>query len=173
MKKVAVTYFEPFGGRTTNASKEVVTALKDYETYELPVSWNQVVLQLKAIFKQKPDCLFMVGEAGSYREITIEKCAHNLANGIDNDNIEKSNTAIIPFAFDCIETQFDLSSVPFCISENAGQYLCNYSYYNALMLADNTKVIFIHLPYIEKEGPNSLVNLEKQLNQIIDILTKE
>ena len=34
MKKIFVTYFEPFDGRDTNASKEVVSLLNDYQIFE-------------------------------------------------------------------------------------------------------------------------------------------
>ena len=163
MKKIFATYFEPFGGRTTNASKEVVTLLRDYQIKELPVSWEKVPFLLDDILSNEPDYLFLIGEAGSYKEITIEKIAHNIAHGIDNYKVGKDNECIIENAPNELITALDLSNIPYKISEDAGKYLCNFSYYLALSKAINTKVLFIHLPYI-----NENVNLLKE--QLLDII---
>lgn len=172
MKKIIVTHFEPFGGRTTNVSKEVVSLLGDFEIKELPVSWNKVPNHIDDIFSNNPDYLFLIGEAGSYKQITIEKVAHNISNGKDNDGTNKDNEPIIGGAPDILTTQFDLSELKYFISEDAGKYLCNYTYYLALSKAKNCKVLFVHLPYIEENGANSVENLKKDLLNIINTLTK-
>ena len=168
MNKVVVTYFEPFGGRTTNASKEVVTLLRDYQIKELPVSWEKVPFLLDDILSNEPDYLFLIGEAGSYKEITIEKIAHNIAHGIDNYKVGKDNECIIENAPNELITALDLSNIPYKISEDAGKYLCNFSYYLALSKAINTKVLFIHLPYINE----NVSLLKEQLLDIIKTLSK-
>ena len=140
MNKVVVTYFEPFGGRTTNASKEVVSLLSGYQTKELPVSWSKIPASLDEIFINEPDYLFLVGEARSYEEISMEKIAHNISNGKDNDGVNKDNEPIIVGSSNEILTPFDLSKLPYRISENAGKYLCNYTYYLALSKAKKCKV---------------------------------
>ena len=91
MKNIVVTYFEPFGGRNTNASKEVVSLLKKYKTKELPVSWSKIPALIDDILSTKVDYLFLVGEAGSYKEISLEKYARNIAHGIDNSGLSKEN----------------------------------------------------------------------------------
>ena len=171
MKKIVVTYFEPFGGRTTNASKEVVTLLNDYQIKELPVSWEKVPFLIDDILSNEPDYLFLVGEAGSYKEISMEKYAHNIAHGIDNFGVNKDNEPIINGGTDALTTTFDLSKLPYRVSENAGRYLCNYTYYQALLKAKKTKVLFIHLPYLD-EANNTLINLKDALSHIIEELIK-
>ena len=171
MKKIVVTYFEPFGGRTTNASKEVVTLLNDYQIKELPVSWEKVPFLIDDILSNEPDYLFLVGEAGSYKEISMEKYAHNIAHGIDNFGVNKDNEPIINGGTDALTTTFDLSKLPYRVSENAGRYLCNYTYYQALMKYKKTKVLFIHLPYIDSDN-NTLTNLKNALSTIIEELIK-
>ena len=168
MKNVVVTYFEPFGGRTTNASKEAVSLLSDFKIKQLPVSWDNVVPLIDEILNDEPDYLFLVGEAGSYKEITMEKTAHNIAHGIDNRGKNMEDVPIINGGPDTINTKFDLSDLPYLISENAGKYLCNYSYYLALSKAKNTKVLFVHLPYVD----NNLNSLKSSLLDIINTLTK-
>ena len=148
MSNIVVTYFEPFSGRTTNASKEVVSLLNEYQIKELLVSWSKVPALIDEILSSNPDYLFLVGEAGSYQEITMERTAHNISNGKDNDDVNRNNEPIINDGPSSLITKFDLSKLPYRISNDAGKYLCNYSYYLALSKAKNTKVLFIHLPYI-------------------------
>ena len=168
MSKIIVTYFEPFGGRTKNASKEVVSLLSGYPTKELPVSWSKVPTYLDEILSEKPDYLFLIGEAGSYKEITVERTAHNIANGKDNEGVNKDNEPIIIGDKEEKTTLFDLSKLACRIIDNAGKYLCNYTYYLALSKATHTKVLFIHLPYIDES--NTLASLKKALLNIIETL---
>ena len=58
MSNIVVTYFEPFGGRTTNASKEVVSLLNNYQLKELPVSWSKIPTMISEILSSNPDYLF-------------------------------------------------------------------------------------------------------------------
>ena len=109
-----------------------------------------------------------MGEAGLYQEITVERTAHNISNGKDNDGVDRNNELIIPNGKDELLTKFDLSKLTYRISDNAGKYLCNYSYYLALSLANDTNVVFIHLPYIE----NNLDELKEKLMDIINSLSK-
>ena len=167
--KTLVTYFEPFGGRTANASKEVASLLNEFETIELPVSWLQVESKIEEILSKHPDCLFLIGEAGSYQEITVEKTAHNMCNGLDNYGVNKNNEPIVNDGPNDIQTKFNLENVKYRISDDAGKYLCNYVYYLALTKANVTKVAFIHLPYID----NNISELKNSLLDIIEKLTKE
>ena len=168
MSKTIVTYFEPFGGRTKNASREVVSLLNGYQTKELPVSWSKIPSIIDELLSNEPDYLFLVGEAGSYKEITIERTAHNISNGKDNEDVNRENSMIINGGPNELITIFDLSKLNYRISDDAGKYLCNYTYYLALSKSKNTKVLFIHLPYIE----NNLNNLKDNLLDIIKTLAK-
>ena len=172
MSKVVITYFEPFGGRATNASKEVVSLINGYQIKELPVSWSKIYSKLDEILFDKPDYLFLIGEAGSYKEITIERTAHNISNGKDNEGVNKDNEPIIASDIEEKHTLFDLSKLSYRVSDNAGKYLCNYTYYLALSNAKKCKVLFVHLPYLEESGPNCLDNLKKDLLNIIETLAK-
>lgn len=167
MKKIVVTYFEPFGGRTTNASKEVVGLLRDYDVKELPVSWEKVPDIIDEILADEPAYLFLVGEAGNYKEITIEKVAHNIAYGKDNYGLNKDNDLIDKNGPEELKTSFDLADVTYHKSEDAGKYLCNYTYYLALSKAKTTKALFVHLPYIN----DNLNDLKEMLEDIIQKLS--
>lgn len=174
MKKITLTCFKPFGGKKTNSSKEIVFALSDkYDKVLLPVSWDRCVIPLKEVLAKKPRYLFMVGEAASYNEPTIENRARNLADGIDEDGVKKSDEKIIDEGEKRLFTNFtlDLEGV-FPVSEDAGKFLCNYSYYLALSKTQVTKLVFIHLPLVHSKGSRkkeSLVNrLEEMISYFVD-----
>ena len=169
MNKTLITYFEPFGGRTTNASKEVVSLLSNYKTRDLPVSWLKIESIIEEMLSNDLDYLFLIGEAGSYEEITVERTAHNICNGKDNYDVIKDNEPIIVNGPKAIKTKFDLKDIKYCISDDAGKYLCNYTYYLALSKAKDTKVVFVHLPYIDNnlnELKDALLNIVKTLSKI-------
>lgn len=161
--KTIITYFEPFNQRCTNASKEVGESL-DYESYELPVCWNLVENKIIDILKKSPDVLILLGEAGSYEKVTVETCAHNIAFGMDNMKIQKNNEIIDSLSDDILYTNvlFDDS---FNKSIDAGKYLCNYTYFMALKHNQNTKVVFVHIPYIIDSNRESIL---KEVQRIIN-----
>ena len=129
-KEIVLTYFEPFGGRETNTSEEVVSQLSTYFSFELPVSWENAGKVLLENLPKETKYLFLVGEAKSYHDVTVELVARNLASGIDNNGVKKEetigeNNLITPIVFG----KKDLSVN---YSYNAGKYLCNYIYYFSL-----------------------------------------
>lgn len=169
MKKAIITYFEPFGGRKTNASKEVVLGMDTpYETVSLPVSWKRTLPILDGIMKSDPRYLFMLGEAGDYSDVTIELVARNICSGIDEDGYKKDKDRILRATPKQIWTNFNLEGAEFTTSDNAGRFLCNYVYYIALLRSEVTKVIFIHVPYIHSKGSRKKELLISKVQAIID-----
>ena len=167
--KVIITHFEPFNGRETNASKEVVLSLKgDYEIRSLPVSWKRVVPFIDEILKEEPGYLFLVGEAGKYLDVTVEKYAHNISNGKDIDGEEKNEEAIAEGKPFTLSTTFDLSKLEATFSEDAGKYLCNFSYYYSLSNNKKSKIVFIHVPYVDDQ--NKKLEVINKTQKIIETL---
>lgn len=161
--KIILTYFEPFGKRTINVS-DFLTSKLNYPRFKLRVGFNEVKEDLAKVFKEKPDLLLLFGEAGSYEKITVEKCAHNLANGLDNYGVNKVDEKISE-GLDELITPLDLSHAHFHIGLNAGKYLCNYAYY--LALSKGMNAIFIHLPYLDVIPADKML---KEVNEIINYL---
>ena len=119
MSNIVISYFEPFGGKKTNSSKEVAAELKiNANRVCLPVHWDDVVNELDKILSSEPRYLFMLGEAESYPSVQIERYAHNIATGVDNGNNKRSNDAIIKDGPKELETNLDLS----CINEYARKH---------------------------------------------------
>ena len=168
MKKTIITYFEPFGGRKINASKEVVLSLDNsFEKISLPVSWKRVLPVLDEIIKKEPRYLFMVGEAGDYSDVTVELIARNICSGVDEDGVKKDKDRILRATPKTLQTNFKVDNIPFTNSDNAGRYLCNYVYYITLLRTEVTKVIFIHVPYLHSKGSRKKEVLIKKVNEII------
>lgn len=169
MKKTIITYFEPFGGRKINASKEVVLALdNDFDKISLPVSWKRSLPILNGIIDSEPRYLFLVGEAGDYSDVTVELVARNICSGVDEDGDKRDKDRILRATPKSFTTNFKVDEIPFTNSDNAGRFLCNYVYYLALLRSEVTKVIFIHVPYLHSKGSRKKVILVKKLNDIIN-----
>lgn len=169
MKKTIITYFEPFGGRKINASKEVVLALDgDFDKVSLPVSWKRSLPVLNKIIDSDPRYLFLVGEAGDYSDVTVELVARNICSGVDEDGDKRDKDRILRATPKTFTTNFKIDEIPFTNSNNAGRFLCNYVYYLSLLRSEVTKVIFIHVPYLHSKGSRKKAVLVKKLKDIIN-----
>ncbi|MBO4682635.1 MAG: hypothetical protein J5618_02110 [Bacilli bacterium] len=170
---IKITYFEPFGGRSFNASYITVLGLNIYaEKIGLPVSWNEISRRLDEVLEDEPDYLFMIGEAGKIPFPRLELEAHNISNGKDNYGVEKNNEKIINEGLETLNTTFIVDDT-FIHSYDAGQYLCNCSYYLALSKAKSTKVIFIHVPAFnedDEENKKESINIvDSMINRLIEL----
>ena len=180
MVRILLTGFEPFGKSVTNVSWEVaaVVGLQQFPKIELrtallPVSFNRVRTLLPALIEEhRPDVLLMLGQASKREEITIERIAVNMmdASQSDNDGYIPREERIIEDGGNAYFTDIPLSTVceevsrmgiPCKISNTAGLYVCNSTYYNALNEIFEkrlkTKAVFVHLPKISNEFPIELL----------------
>lgn len=166
-----ITYFEPFGDRKINTSKEVALSLDTPLTkISLPVSWKRSQPILNKIMDDNPRYLFMLGEAGSYQDVTIETKAHNICLGSDEDGEKKNNVPILKATSKILKTNFEFDKTKFPVSEDAGKFLCNYVYYIALLKTEVTKIIFIHIPYFHNLGTREKATIVKKVENIINDL---
>ena len=170
--KILLTAFEPFGGRTRNASAEAMTALLhqsgvlpdvSLEGCLLPVEMGRASEELRqALDSVQPDVLLAMGEAkrdaicleqigANERHYTIPDNAGNL---IENQPIDPtgppSYTATLPL--DNMLIAMQTSGVPVRLSDDAGRYLCNEVLYVGLAYAQHHsrpgRVGFIHVPHL-------------------------
>lgn len=176
MKKVLLTGFEPFGGSDINSSWETAVrvgqlAPKDVcmETLLLPVSFMRAGKKIREALKEKrPDVLVMLGQRGKGESIDIERIAINMmdASSSDNDGYHPQEQTIVDegeaayFSNLPVKTLRDAllhRGIPARVSNSAGLYVCNSTYYNALNeIYDqglSTKALFIHLPIISEDFP--------------------
>ena len=176
MRKVLITGFEPFGGSEVNSSWETAVrvgqlAPKDVcmETLLLPVSFVRAGKRIREVLREKrPDVLIMLGQRGKGESIDIERIAINMmdASNPDNDGYHLQEQTIVDggeaayFSNLPVKTLRDAllhRGIPARVSNSAGLYVCNSTYYNALNEIYEqglpTKALFIHLPIISEDFP--------------------
>ena len=167
MKKLLITYFEPFGGEAVNASMESVRLIPDTLG-----SWSLVRCRVPVVFGEcaapvlellEKDCfdaVIMTGQAAGRKAVTPEFFAHNLRFARIPDNAGQTPldepVSDGPLA---LRTTADVrkmagaiqdAGIPSQVSYSAGAYVCNDLYYQ--ILCHNQKkssplpVCFIHVP---------------------------
>lgn len=182
---ILCTCFEPFNGKKTNTSMEVIKYINcDYKVI-LPVSYSRSTVSLKeAIELYKPDFVLSLGEANRSGSIEIEKYAHNIKSATicDNDGVIKENEPITegPLALtssnDLYQITKKLASEGFNVrlSYSAGGYICNLVMYNLLLIKDS-KIIkdgaFIHIPHLDEVEESDVQNMANCLNKFLEYFT--
>jgi pyrrolidone-carboxylate peptidase len=143
---ILVTAFEPFGGKTWNASKMILDRIQiKVEKQELPVSIQGAKQKLDSLDFSTYDAIIMLGEA-SRDVVSLEQYAYNEIDMRIPDNqgiqikqqtIDGGRTFQTPFN---LETWVKPGVV---VSNDPGRYLCNYAYYQ--MSHKHPRVLFIHV----------------------------
>lgn len=183
-----ITGFEPFGGESINSSQETVNAVAsdefdDIEIFSglLPVSFKRSGITIcELIDESEPDVVIMLGQSGKSDSVKIERIAVNLmdAKKPDNDGYTPDEEFILndgPSAYFSslpvkhLRNQLFKSGVPAEVSNTAGLYVCNTTYYAALhhisITDKNIKTIFVHLPKISDEWP--VLKMKDVVKQLI------
>ena len=172
--RILLTGFEPFDGDDINSSQETVKAVAcdEFEDVEvvkeiLPVSFKMAGIAIcRLIDEIVPDIVILLGQSGKSEYIKIERVALNLMDSSKGDNdgyIPDEETICLsaPAAYftkmpvKALRNGLMQSGIPAKVSNSAGLYVCNRTYFAALhhiaTTGRNTKVIFIHLPKISDE----------------------
>ena len=169
--KVLLTGFEPFGKYKENSSwavAEKVTAcgVVDAEVIarRLPVSFAGVAKALRdAVEECSPDTVIMLGQAAGIDYIKLERIAINMMDATiaDNNGYIPDEEPIYADGTVALFTNVDIKKlcraveelgIPAKVSNSAGLYVCNRTYYEALRLCNERpgmKALFVHLPLYE------------------------
>ena len=168
MTRVLVTGFGPFDGQRVNASWLAVQELTgrwagpdELVARELPVSFRGARQALRtAVAEVQPDLVVCVGEAGGTAAVRVERVAVNVIDARipDVDGSAPVDVPVIagaPAAFfstlpvkACAAAVHD-SGVPVEVSNTAGLYVCNATFYALQhLLASRPEVHsgFVHVP---------------------------
>jgi pyroglutamyl-peptidase len=172
--RVLVTGFGPFPGAPFNPSALLVKALArrrrpalagiELATHVFATGYAAVDRDLPKLLAEKPDVILLFGLAGRRRHLCVETRARNAVTLLfpDADRYRPRRNAITsgapcsqngnaPFArlLSAARGKF-----PARLSRDAGRYLCNYVYWQALRAAQNGRplVQFIHIPPV-RIGP--------------------
>lgn len=180
---VLVTGFGPFRNHTENSSWITVQELSklnitDYNLIikELPVVYETVTEVVPLLWKEfHPKLTVHCGMCEMRRYLSVEKMArktgyfHCDINGqIPMCNICcKDGPEMLCTSVDLSKVIDDVSSSCSCVktevSEDAGLYLCEFTYYTSLNINKNT--IFVHVPPIDQ--PYSASEMAKALANVI------
>lgn len=163
--KIVVSGFDPFGGRSINASSEIARAIVqgfpqwDITFVQVPVIWGAPKKAIARSQTLDPSIWIAFGEGTS--GFRIETVARNL-RGRSPDNRQKAPTQqkIDPNGPDELKLDFSVEALSerlrslgydCSVSSNAGDYLCEEMLYS-LLEAKNSghsnlkEAIFIHVP---------------------------
>lgn len=182
--RIVVSGFEPFGGRSENASWTVAQKIKEafpaILVRQIPVVWGA---PLKAIAAETtaPDVWIAFGEGTP--KFQIEVLAHNLRGRYpDNEGRQPSTPQIVADgpaemrnAVDGARLATKLSAAGFPTSEstNAGRYLCEEMLFSLLHTQKaNAKgfrlVLFVHVPVLDKTLTSTAKSGQQTAAQKVD-----
>lgn len=181
--RVLVSGFEPFGGREVNPTALLVDALKNrdipipqdmtLDQVLLPVTFEKSfeVLQEK-IDTFNPDIVICFGLAAKRDNIELESRAVNKihADIKDNAGVDPQNQLISVNGDEVYLSTLPIQGIagaltkeglPVKISNDAGNFVCNYLFYRLMETNQDTERLcgFIHVPLLPehaKEGEGSL-----------------
>ena len=164
--KLLLTSFEPFGGKTENASALAAASVPDrvgnFNIYKLtlPVVFGKCAAEAysKAV-SLGVDCVLSAGVAAGRKTVTPELLAVNYASAKTPDN-EGNMPFDVPVIGGGREAYFSTlparrmadaisaAGIPASLSLSAGSYVCNDLFYRLLRMLDGTgvRVGFIHVP---------------------------
>ena len=189
--KVLLTGFEPFGGSNINASWETAVRVGQLppkgvvvETMLLPVSFKRAGEAIRrALHEKHPDVLVMLGQRGKGTSIDIERIAINMMDAAnpDNDGYQPQEQVIIAESGAAYFSNLPVKAlrdavlqkdIPARVSNSAGLYVCNSTYYNALEEINSLqlpmKAVFVHLPKISADFP--IERLAEAVKTIIETI---
>ena len=175
MSRVLLTGFEPFGKYSENSSWAVAekvaacVGVVDAEVIarRLPVSFAGVGIALRrAVQECHPDVIIMLGQCAGIDYIKLERIAINMMDATtpDNDGYLPDEEPICATGAAALFTNTDIKDlrrvveelgIPAKVSNSAGLYVCNRTYYEALRLCNERpgmKALFVHLPLYEGQS---------------------
>ena len=183
-----ITGFEPYGGEAINSSQETdkAVASDEFDDIEivsglLPVSFKRSEITIcELIDETEPDVVIMLGQSGKSSSVKIERVAVNLmdAKKPDNDGYTPDEDCIVsdgPSAYFSslpvkhLQHHLVENGIPADVSNSAGLYVCNTTYFAALhhiaITRKNIKAVFIHLPKVSDEWP--VLRMKDAVKQLI------
>lgn len=188
--KILITAFEPFKSYSENISMQVLDELikRDALLFDhliLPVSYQGSFTALEERYDlSEYDLLIMLGMASKREWINLERRAAHLvtSNSPDNDGVVWPKEKLLGdreyfvtnLNIDQLAKFAITHNLPVAISDDAGGYVCNSTYYRALEKIQQqnlkTRAIFIHLPPFEKiskaQQADSLISMIERLKKI-------
>jgi pyroglutamyl-peptidase len=171
--RLLLTGFGPFPGAPDNPTGPLIRALAPrlrreglrVSTHVFETTYKAVDRDLPRLLKRiKPDALLMFGLAGKARALRVETKARNRIARLPDASfaipksrkisVEPTTSLPIRAPRTALLHAAKTGGLPARLSVNAGDYLCNYLYWHALIAAAKEngpgKAAFIHVPLPSK-----------------------
>ncbi|WP_372365527.1 peptidase C15 [Candidatus Uabimicrobium sp. HlEnr_7] len=183
--KILLTGFNSFANVVTNPSQQIVEKIDTQKflseieiiTEVLPTEFVAAGKKIEELITTiSPQIILLLGVAAKRKHISLERVALNLNDSSlpDNTGLRIEGKQIVenePLAYFSslpllhLKEQLEKNDIPCEVSNHAGTYVCNHTFYLALrkikQLRKNTACSFIHVPTISQiEEPNA-ISLEK------------
>jgi pyroglutamyl-peptidase len=175
MKRVLVTGFEPFDNDSVNPSWEAAQRVDGWrcEGHEviarrLPCVYRSIRPLLSALLDElKPDIVIALGLAGGRVDFSLERVAINvddarIPDNADDQPIDRPSAQGGPAAYfttlpiKAILRRVRAAGIPASVSNSAGTFVCNHTFYVARHLAETGRHTFragfIHVPYLPEQA---------------------
>ena len=163
--RIVITGYRSFPGVPDNPSQRLIehlaTVPSGAETHLIETEYAQVQPRLDAILMTEPDVLVLTGYSAVARGFKLERQASDIcsprfadASGFKPDPGQAAGRWVPNLAvdFQVLEATLIAAGHPCHLSDNAGEFVCNHSYYHALShiaaSGSNTRAIFLHVPAI-------------------------
>lgn len=171
--KVVVTGFEAFGDSAVNPTARIVDLLNGTDVLgrhvvglELPVSVERVPPLLRAaVDAHKPELVLSLGLANGRSMLALERVAVNVLDFplADNDGAQPVDEPVVPGAPCGYFATMPIKSIllawadrglPGYVSNSAGTYLCNATFFHSLHLAAERghRAGLVHVPYLPEQA---------------------
>lgn len=186
---VLITGFEPFGNSNYNISEDITKKIQNLEighinlvTKILTVDEDGSKFVSELIKKENFDCIIHLGFSDKAKEINIESRAKNLLSMEIEDNSGRKiigskiieNSADEIFSTAEINKLLNIKFTDYKISNDAGNFICNETYYYTLESIFSNKIldrfgrvlpcIFIHLP------SRNIIQISEQIKLILELI---
>ena len=178
---IAVTAFTEFGTIKGNSSLEALSGANlsnEFSKHILSVDLKDSRKELDEIISQNPKCIIMFGQYGGTIEIRVEERAKNILDFRipDNGGNFPHNIPIIDGGSEYLESSFDTHKITEYLinkgfntrnSDDAGTFICNFSYY--YVLSKGIKAVFVHLPlYLEQSSNLMPYWTKEELSKVVE-----
>ncbi len=188
MTRLLVTGFGHFPGAPINPTGDILTAVKamtfpphlQVKTHLFRTVYAEVQRDLpRLIAEQKPDALILFGLANKAKTIRIETTARNSTHRTIPDadgnifptrSIDPAQPSLRKTGLDgpMIARHLRKAGLKTSTSRNAGNYLCNFSYFHALQAVEQgllRQALFVHVPLPPE--PLSAADLARAAHEIM------
>ena len=156
LNKILYTGFKKIDAKDISCSFLLLERLHTKRCFFFTNDFASIDNEVEKILEEDWNVIVMFGQKPIVKNLRIEKCAYS------GDEILYSN-----FDLSKLERVLQEKNIDYKLSTNPGTSYCNHAYYR--MLANiksmnlNTKVVFIHIPYVDNF---------RQMDEVVNLLNE-